>query len=97
MTNQGPRDGAYEAVLQPSGRRFSAPLDRTLLQSALEGGIELANSCRNGTCRTCLRPLRAGRVHYRIPWPGLLPEEKQSGAWVLPCVAYPLADVVLGD
>jgi hypothetical protein len=35
-------------------------------------------------------------VDYRIAWPGLLPEEK-AGGWVLPCVAYPLSDVVLGD
>jgi hypothetical protein len=41
--------------------------------------------------------LQRGQVTYRIPWPGLLPEERASGAWVLPCVAYPCSDVVLGD
>jgi ferredoxin len=97
MTTQGPGGPAYEAVLHPSGRRFAAPSDQTLLQAALAAGIELASSCRNGTCRACLRPLRAGRVHYRIAWPGLLPEEKQSGAWVLPCVAFPTSDLVIGD
>ena len=93
MDDQGTR---YEAQLAPSGRSFTAPADRTLLAAAEEAGIALANSCRNGTCRTCLRQLHAGRVHYRVPWPGLLPEEKDGG-WVLPCVAYPDSDVVLGD
>jgi ferredoxin len=88
---------SYRAVLQPSGRAFAAPSDRPLLLSAQEAGIPLESSCRNGTCRTCLRPLQAGRVHYRIAWPGLLPEERASGGWVLPCVAYPDSDVVLGD
>lgn len=88
---------AMTAVLEPSGRRFHAPATQTLLAAAEQAGIALPHSCRNGTCRSCLKPLRAGRVQYRIPWPGLLPEERQSGAWVLPCVAYPDGDVVLGD
>lgn len=97
MQDEGARVTEYEALLQPSGRRFRAPADRPLLVAAEEAGIALPNSCRNGTCRTCLRPLHAGSVIYRIPWPGLLPEEKASGKWVLPCVAHPRSDVVLGD
>lgn len=96
MRDEVSATAAYEAVLAPSGRRFSAPADRPLLLAAQEAGIALASSCRNGTCRTCLRPLLAGRVEYRIPWPGLLPEER-DGRWVLPCVAYPLSDVTLAD
>jgi ferredoxin len=95
MTIQGPPAGAVRAQIQPSGQQFTAATDRTLLQAALAAGIEIPNSCRNGTCRACIRPLLAGQVHYRIAWPGLLPEEK--GSWVLPCVAYPLTDVVLGE
>ena len=87
----------YQAVLLPSGRRFPARADRPLLLSAADAGFALASSCRNGSCRACLRPLHSGPVRYRIPWPGLLPEEKASGAWVLPCVAFPEGDVVLGD
>ena len=97
MNDQGPAPDTYEAVLHPSGRRFAARADRTLLASAEAAGLVLASSCRNGTCRTCLRALHAGRVHYAIPWPGLLPEERLAGDRVLPCVAYPRSDVVLGD
>jgi ferredoxin len=96
MTKKGEAPVPFQALMQPSGRWFPAPADRTLLASAAAAGIELPNSCRNGTCRTCLRPLRAGEVRYAIEWPGLLPEER-TGGWVLPCVAYPLSDVVLGD
>jgi ferredoxin len=97
MTEKGAASGRYAVLMQPSGRTFEASADQPLLVAAQDAGIMLASSCRNGTCRTCLRPLHAGQVHYRIPWPGLLPEEKASGQWVLPCVAYPLSDVVLGD
>ena len=96
MANQGDASAPFQARLQPSGRAFAAHPDRTLLAAAAEAGIEMPNSCRNGTCRACLKPLQAGEVAYRIAWPGLLPEEK-TGGWVLPCVAYPLSDVVLGD
>jgi ferredoxin len=97
MTEKGAASGRYAVLMQPSGRTFEASADQPLLVAAQAAGIMLASSCRNGTCRTCLRPLHAGQVRYRIPWPGLLPEEKASGQWVLPCVAYPLSDVVLGD
>jgi ferredoxin len=96
MTAKGAAPASFHALLQPSGRGFTAPADRPLLLAAAAAGIELPSSCRNGTCRTCLRPLHSGEVDYRIPWPGLLPEEK-AGGWVLPCVAFPLSDVVLGD
>jgi ferredoxin len=97
MTDQGAAPGPYRALLQPSGRGFSAAADRTLLAAAAVAGIELPSSCRNGSCRACLRPLRSGTVQYLIPWPGLLPEERNTGGWVLPCVAYPVTDVVMGD
>jgi ferredoxin len=97
MQDQGAAPAIYRALLRPSGRAFEARADRSLLASANAAGLDLPSSCRNGTCRTCLRPLHVGTVHYRIPWPGLLPEERHSGAWVLPCVAFPSSDVVIGD
>jgi ferredoxin len=95
MTKKGPRPGPYTVTLRPHGRTFSADAQRTVLASALLAGEELPSSCRNGTCRTCLQPLQSGSVAYRIAWPGLLPEEREGG-WLLPCVAYPLSDLVLG-
>lgn len=84
----------YTAVLAPSGKAFSALAGQPLLLAAEAAGIELASSCRNGTCRTCICRLATGQVHYRIDWPGLSAEEKAEG-WILPCVAYPVSDVVI--
>jgi ferredoxin len=85
---------AYSLLVMPLGCRADAPADATLLQSARAAGIRLPSSCRNGTCRACLCKLLQGEIRYRIEWPGLSREEKLEG-WVLPCVAYPAADVVL--
>jgi ferredoxin len=74
---------------------FDARPGESLLEAAERAGIALQSSCRNGTCRTCLRKLVAGTVEYRVPWPGLAPHERAEG-WVLPCVAVPVSDIVLG-
>ena len=80
--------------VEPLGMTFDTETGLTLMQAAELGGIELPSSCRNGTCRTCICLLTRGEVRYRIEWPGLSAEEKQAG-YILPCVAFPLSDVVL--
>ena len=84
----------YRVHLLQQDRIYEAPADQPLLLSAAAAGVELPSSCRNGTCRTCVHRLVAGRVSYRIEWPGLLAEEKAEG-WILPCVAYPESDLVI--
>ncbi len=90
---QGP-PRAWQATLAPAGWSFGAPAGQPLLQSAEQAGLRLPSSCRNGTCRTCICRLAQGQTTYRIDWPGLSAEEKTAG-WILPCVAYPLTDVLL--
>jgi ferredoxin len=84
----------FHAQMAPHGPAFDAPAALPLLQAAELAGLSLASSCRNGTCRTCIRRLTSGAVQYRIEWPGLSAEEKQAG-YILPCVAYPLSDLVI--
>lgn len=89
-------DGDPVWQVRGGGESFAAPADRPVLLSAEAAGLPWASSCRNGTCRTCLRQLRSGDVAYRIDWPGVLPDERSAG-WFLPCVAYPRSDLVLAD
>ncbi len=85
---------AFSVRLDSVGAQFSAAPSSPVLQSALLAGVAMDSSCRNGTCRTCICRLTSGRVAYRIEWPGLSAEEKQAG-YILPCVAYPLSDLVI--
>ena len=88
----------YTARIDGTDISFSAPADMPLLQAAeLAGtaGLTMSSSCRNGTCRTCICQLAEGKVTYRIEWPGLSLDEKREGL-ILPCVAYPVSDVVIG-
>lgn len=86
----------FTARYENDGTSFAAPSDLPLLVAAEQAGHAPLSSCRNGTCRTCLCRLRSGKVAYRIAWPGLSLEEKAEN-YILPCVAYPLSDVVLTD
>jgi ferredoxin len=83
-----------KVTLLTEGVTFDAGADQTILAAAESAGVSMLSSCRAGTCRTCMRRMVSGAVAYRIEWPGLLREEKDEG-WVLPCVAYPLADLML--
>jgi ferredoxin len=93
----GMSDPIFSCTVRPAStsvRRFPAPPDQTLLESAEQALEVWPNSCRNGTCRTCIGQLAQGAVRYAIEWPGLSAEEKAQG-YVLACVAYPVEDVVL--
>lgn len=84
---------AFSITLLPLGATVPAS-GATVLQACEAAGIDLPNSCRNGTCRTCLCRLQSGSVRYLVEWPGLSIEEKRDN-YLLPCVAVPTADVVL--
>jgi len=86
----------FTARFENDNTGFMAPSDLPLLVAAEQAGHTPLSSCRNGTCRTCLCRLRSGKVVYRIAYPGLSLEEKADN-YILPCVAYPLSDVVLTD
>ena len=85
---------AFRGLLQDTGAAFAAPPDQSLFASMRQAGIDWPVSCRNGTCRTCIGRLLAGRVAYDIRWPGLSLEEKHEG-YCLPCIARPLGDLVI--
>ncbi|MES2360322.1 MAG: 2Fe-2S iron-sulfur cluster binding domain-containing protein [Pseudomonadota bacterium] len=92
-----PDEQVFSARVESSGHMFPAPAALPLLQAAEQAGLHdlrLDSSCRNGTCRTCICLLTSGQVSYRIEWPGLSLDEKREG-YILPCVAYPVSDVVL--
>ena len=84
----------YTVTVMPLGASVAVGASTTLLQALEAAGIELPSSCRNGTCRTCLCRLRAGKVAYTIEWPGLSAEERRDGD-IVPCVALARDDLVL--
>jgi ferredoxin len=87
-------EARYTVRFEPGGPSFAVAAGQPLLLAAEQAGLQLPSSCRNGTCRTCMCRVLAGRVRYRIQWPGLLAEEKAEG-WILLCIAHAESDLVL--
>jgi ferredoxin len=84
----------YTVTVMPLGASVVVGAATTVLHALAAAGIELPTSCRNGTCRTCLCRLRAGKVAYTVEWPGLSADERRDGD-ILPCVALARDDLVL--
>jgi len=84
----------FTVTVMPLGASVTVGAATTVLRALEAAGIELPSSCRNGTCRTCLCRLRAGKVAYTVEWPGLSVDERRDGD-ILPCVALACADLVL--
>jgi CDP-4-dehydro-6-deoxyglucose reductase len=86
---------AYRVRLQPSGREFTVAENETVLEAALNAGLTLPYSCRNGSCGTCKGKVLAGAVDYGVyETKALTPEERAQGKALL-CQAVPRSDLVI--
>jgi CDP-4-dehydro-6-deoxyglucose reductase len=84
---------SFQVRLRPSGHTFDAPPGRTVLDSALEAGLNLPYSCRAGTCRTCKGRVVEGSVDFRGAHPFYLTDAMKREGVALLCKAKPTSDV----
>jgi CDP-4-dehydro-6-deoxyglucose reductase len=85
----------YTVRVEPSGHRFTATADESLLDAALRQGLTLPYGCRNGACATCKGQVREGRVAYPGETPeGIDPRESEEG-YALFCQARARSDLVI--
>lgn len=77
------------------GKRYDlhVPVDKTILQAALDSGIDLPYSCKGGICATCAGICRSGQVFMTIN--DVLTEADLLQGWILTCTAYPQDENVL--
>jgi len=85
----------YTVEIQHRGNTYAldVPDDRTILEAALEAGIELPSSCKVGVCTTCAAQLLEGEVNQDDAM-GVSPELQAEG-YALLCVAYPRSNLKL--
>jgi ring-1,2-phenylacetyl-CoA epoxidase subunit PaaE len=84
-----------EVTIRYDGQEFKvtvAPQD-TILQSALDQGIDLPYSCQSGLCTACRGKALSGKVKLDEE-EGLSQSERAEG-YVLTCVGHPLTDDVV--
>ncbi len=86
---------AHQVTLQPSGHRFSVADDTTLLEAALDAGINLPYGCKNGACGACKGKVLSGQIDLGGAQENALPAEERVAGMALFCCAKPLSDVTL--
>lgn len=87
---ESPGGGAGRAVVRTvtarRGQVIAVPPGRTILEAALDAGIEIPRSCMSGTCRECECIVEAGSAVQAA-----VPATAEVGDAVRTCVAYPAA------
>jgi len=82
----------YTVLLKIRGEEYSirVPYNRTILQVALDLGIDLPYSCRSGICSTCAATCTSG--HVRMDYNEVLIDEEVAAGRVLVCTGHPTED-----
>lgn len=93
---QTERDCKVSVQLDGRRREFSMERQRdTLLDAALEQGIELPYSCKGGVCSTCRCKLTAGEVEMDVHF--ALEDYEIARGFILTCQSYPLTKEIALD
>ncbi len=88
-------ESGFAVKFSRSGKSGKCGDGQTVLDVADELGIEIDNSCRVGTCGSCMVELVSGSAHMPCE-DGLDPEDKEAG-FVLACQAEPDSDLVVEE
>lgn len=85
----------YTVEIQHQGQQHTiqVPADQTVLEAAVNAGIDLPSSCNAGVCTTCAAQIFEGEVDQSEGM-GLSPE-LQSEGYALLCVSYPRCNLKL--
>jgi ring-1,2-phenylacetyl-CoA epoxidase subunit PaaE len=87
--------GAHEVIIRYDGNEYKIRVDAksTILETALDQGIDLPYSCQSGLCTACRGRAISGKVKLDEE-EGLSKTEREQG-YVLTCVGHPLTDDVV--
>jgi len=76
-------DASFQVKLASSGRIIGVPKDKTVVQALAAAGVEIATSCEQGVCGTCMTRVLEGEPDHRDTY--LTPEEQMANDQFTPC------------
>src|SRR4030095_5233762 len=88
-------DGIFQVKLASSGRVVVVPKDQTVVQALAAAGIEVATSCEQGVCGTCLTRVLEGEPDHKDLY--LTPEEQAANDQFLPCCSRSKSTMLVLD
>ncbi|MBI5006443.1 MAG: CDP-6-deoxy-delta-3,4-glucoseen reductase [Nitrosomonadales bacterium] len=86
---------SFKTTIHPSNHSFPIDKDETILEAALDHGLTLPYSCRNGACGVCKGKVLSGSVDHGKAQAFALSEEEKAAGMALFCCAKPLSDLVI--
>jgi ferredoxin len=91
----GNAEDSFTVVLQRSGMTLIVPAGRSIAETAEAAGMNVATSCREGTCGTCETAVLDGIPDHRDSF--LQPEERADNATMMICCSRALTDRIVLD
>ena len=85
----------YTIRVEPSGHRFEATPEESLLAAAQRQGLILPYGCRNGACGTCKGKVVSGRTAYPGETPGGIEPSDSEDGLALFCQAHACSDLTI--
>lgn len=82
-------------LIENSGHTFDVRPSQTVLEAAIEAGINLPYGCRNGACGACKGKILTGKVMHDDFQGSALSEAEMAAGMSLFCCARPLEDLVI--
>ncbi|GJX23666.1 ferredoxin C 1, chloroplastic [Tanacetum coccineum] len=85
---------SYKVSIEHDGVTTNLEVDssETILDKALESGLDVPHDCKLGVCMTCPAKLLAGEVDQSE---GMLSDDVIERGYSLLCVSYPKSDCVV--
>lgn len=83
----------YQITTVPCGHTVTAKKGETVLEAALQHGLNLPYVCRDGACGACKGKILRGTVDYGTYQKGVLTDAEKAEGNALFCCAKPLSDL----
>jgi len=84
-----------KVTIQSSGHQFDVRPSQTVLEAAIESGINLPYGCRTGSCGSCKGKLISGTVAHDDYQDSAMSDAELAAGHALFCCARPLEDLVI--
>ncbi len=75
--------------------RFNMPREKSILDAALDQGMDAPYSCKGGICSTCIARLKEGKVEMKKNM--VLTDSELEENLILTCQSHPTSDFVVVD
>ncbi|OQW67867.1 MAG: CDP-6-deoxy-delta-3,4-glucoseen reductase [Proteobacteria bacterium ST_bin12] len=83
----------HKVTIKNSGHTFDVRPSQTVLQAAIEAGINLPYGCRNGACGACKAKLLQGKVMHDDYQGSAMSDAELAAGNALLCCARPMEDL----